>query len=191
MKRAFLGLLLLVFSGCALKNEPNSAPTKTPNSASIPAANLSAAQIYELAKTAEIKKDFVGAKAHFKEACDLGISPACQDLGVLFVSEILGEKSGISADLKSAQIYFEKACKGGYCAGLGALRDEKFPFETPKNQQLANQMYEKSCNNGDALACELLGFSYKFGSGVQKSANLSKNLSEKACKLDIRRCAEI
>jgi serine/threonine protein kinase len=106
------------------------------------------AKSYNDGKSAFDHKQFVLARALFKQACDAGDMRACNYLGSLYYQGLGG---GQSTEL--AESVFGIACdKGTFssCANLGTI------YQDSGKTKDARTYFKKACDGGSAKGCELL-----------------------------------
>ena len=93
-----------------------------------------------------------------------------------------GIEAANNNDMKTAEIFFNKACTSGEatgCYNLGLMYDkgEGVRQSYPK----AKELYGKACDGGYASGCYNLGLMYHAGEGVRQSYAKAKELFGKAC----------
>ena len=67
---------------------------------------------------------------------------------------------------------------------FGDFFDDGFKAYNAKNYSKAVNLYNKACDNKDAIGCHNLGFMYYNGQGVKKNSNKALDLFKKACDLN-------
>jgi serine/threonine protein kinase len=130
--------------------------SSAPRAASKPAGSATQAvsatstvsNFYDQAKSAYDNKQFVLARALFKQACDAGDMKACNYLGYLYAQGIGGVKS-----VQLARGAYGIACDQGTwsgCASLGSI------YQEAGDTADARKYFQKACSGGSADGCTLL-----------------------------------
>jgi TPR repeat protein len=103
---------------------------------------------YDLGRKSYRRKDYVGARVLFTQACDAGEMKACNYLGYLFARGLGGDQ-----DRDKARDVYQNACDKGTlssCASLGSL------YQDVGNSDEARNYFQKACNGGLTESCDLL-----------------------------------
>jgi uncharacterized protein len=123
------------------------------------------------------------AARYLRQACDLGLADACNDLGLAHQTG-----RGVAQDLEAAAASLQKACDrdmGRGCYNLGLLeeqrRGEQHPSAT-KAFRKAILLFRRDCDAGDFDSCGLLGYMYAQGLGVGKDPRRARELFQWACE---------
>jgi serine/threonine protein kinase len=125
------------------------------------------------------------------KACDTGVAAACTQLGLLYNRGGVG----LSRDLGTAALYYERGCTGGDLAGcnnLGTLY-QFGALGLRGDRSKATSLYERACTGGHLEACANLGSLYleEPGASAQQRAR-ARALLQKACSAGISRaCGKI
>ena len=118
-----------------------------------------------------IDKDL--AKRNYAEAIRLGLVQDAENGGPVWwtgLAQVLERGKGVSADPKTAVIWYRKAAEAGYVDGmngLGKCYEEGTGVE--KDETIAVQWYRKAAAEGCASSMLMLGICYANGTGVEKN----------------------
>ena len=93
----------------------------------------------------------VQAATHFRQGCELGMAPACNNIGLMYA-----QGRGVDADSRKALEYLERGCDGGElraCANVGSryFLGEGAPLDAAKGRALLRN----ACDGGVSEACTL------------------------------------
>jgi TPR repeat protein len=92
--------------------------------------------------------------------------------------------------VESKKATFESDCKKGKpkaCTDLGRLYDTRYSYATSvlkKDMNKAKELYIKSCNMDEGMACYYLATMYDFSEGVQENKSKALKYYKKGCKLN-------
>jgi TPR repeat protein len=92
--------------------------------------------------------------------------------------------------VESKKAMFESDCKKGKpkaCTDLGRLYDTRYAYATSilkKDMNKAKELYIKSCNMDEGMACYYLATMYDFGEGIQENKSKALKYYKKGCKLN-------
>ncbi len=151
-----------------------------PNGAFTPLARKAMASVL-LDQAASLNKsgNLSGSLVDLRQACGLGNSGACENLGWTYeLSTTLGNPA-------TAAQFFEAACNlgDGYaCHALGNLYEENVPGVTP-NMATAAQFFRKGCGLGDPYSCCGLTELYEKGLGVSQDVAAAAQFRQRASTL--------
>ena len=131
---------------------------------------------FDLALALE-KTDPAGSTKAYARSCELGANNGCFNTGFDYTHQQ-------PPDNVKALRYFKLACDNDHAAACNEIGrivgtgdgGQKVDFA------VANEMFEKSCNLGDAQGCANLGIMYDQGSGVKQDATKARELYEKGCE---------
>lgn len=120
-------------------------------------------------------------QAHLK-SCNEGNAKNCKSLGIIYER---GE--GTQKDIKTAIIYYQKACDAGDFRTCGFLAFRYFEGvdAVERNYAEALRLSAKACNNNIGESCALLGTMHYVGNGVPQNKNEGTRLLIKACSLNV------
>lgn len=130
-----------------------------------------------------IKQNFSQAKEMYRVACNGGKMIACGFLGDMYAYGLGGEQ-----DYSKALNIYRIACSGGisrtcnsigdiYSSGNGSIK---------KDLEKAYKYYTKACDGDFAEGCYALGLGYLNGNVGEKDLIKVKQLSNKACSLNLQ-----
>ena len=140
--------MLLIVNGCALssqaKRDHELAGKYYHGTRNLPQDEVQAAQLYTKACKA-------GYSDSCAAACELGLAPACNELGVLYE-----EGSGVRKSAARAASHYLKACDGGARHGCYNLARSLAYAPGADERQLkrARRYYELACSMGMNEACQ-------------------------------------
>lgn len=115
------------------------------------------------------------ARALLKVNCDAGDAQSCANLGVIILTDVCGDRSGI-VDA------YARGCAGGVttaCTELGNFHGQgQF---VAVDARRAKAYYQQSCDAGDQTGCAHLGIAYDRGAGVEQDGARAVALYSGAC----------
>lgn len=124
-----------------------------------------------------VPKDENRAVKLWFHGCKGGDKFACSDLGFM----VMGNVGGLKRDDKLASSLFKMACDGGVTVGCTNFAyTVEFGKGVPKDENLANSMYEKACGV-DAAECIWSGITALSGIGRPKDVQRARADFQKSC----------
>jgi len=113
----------------------------------------------------------------YTKGCDYNHPESCDTLGVIYALE---------KDYNKSKFFYNKACSLEKstvgCAGLGLLYEQGTGVK--QNYKKAINLYQKACNNNEAMGCNNLGLIYKFNNYQKPKYDKALVLLKKACDLN-------
>jgi hypothetical protein len=138
--------------------------------------------------------------ASFKRACDLGFSPACENLRTALSGAtpvysapplvpdyqiVLLAGKGPLPDKTSLELY-ERACRQGWMAGCENVATLYLRGDgVARDPARAAYEFDKACRGGQPTACSNVGFMYRNGDGVARDDARAVAYLEQACGLGL------
>jgi serine/threonine-protein kinase len=174
-------VLVMVFRSM-LTNETSTPSAETTNNTPAtqqqPAARQnSPAKIAQQAEALYKQKNYSQARPLFDQACNAGVSSACNSLGQIYQQHL-----DVKQDLPRATKLYAKGCDtpgAEACVSLGEVYE--WGWDTKEDDARALQLFSDACNAGNMHGCYNLGFMYDAGDRVTRDYSHAYSLYVTAC----------